>query len=159
MQNVFVGALCAIGAFFLSYKGEDKKDAWAGRIAGICAIGAGIFPIQPPNGAVTIIAGLHLGFVAVLYLTLAYFAIARFPVRGAVLGRRMLLRNRLYRICGYTIAACIVLISAGQLPFVRARLGSNRPGFWLESLATVAFGISWLTKGEKILRDTDSATQ
>src|SRR5215469_7892600 len=38
MQNVFVGALCAIGALLLSYKGEGKKDAWAGTIAGLCAI-------------------------------------------------------------------------------------------------------------------------
>ena len=27
------------------------------------------------------------------------------------------------------------------------------PMFWLESLAVVAFGISWLTKGEAILKD------
>jgi hypothetical protein len=27
------------------------------------------------------------------------------------------------------------------------------PVFWLESLAVVAFGVSWLTKGEMILKD------
>lgn len=159
MQNVFVGALCAIGAFLLSYNGEDKKDSRAGTIAGLCAIGAGLFPINPPKSAMTVIADLHIGFAGVLYLTLAYFAIVRFPVTDGERARRLGLRNRLYRICGWTIIACIVLIAVAQLPFVRAGVGSHRPGFWLESLATVAFGISWLTKGEKILRASDSATR
>jgi hypothetical protein len=29
------------------------------------------------------------------------------------------------------------------------------PRFWLESIAIVVFGISWLTKGEAILKDQD----
>ena len=157
MQNLFVGALCAIGAFLLSYKGESRKDARAGTIAGLCAIGAGLFPIQPPHGPMTIIAGLHLGFAGVLYLTLAYFGIALFPVTDGETSQRAGDRSRLYLICGWTILACIVLIAIFQLPFLRAHAGLYRPGFWLESLATVAFGVSWLTKGTKILRDADSA--
>lgn len=158
MRNVFVGALCAIGVFLLSYKGEGKKDAWAGTIAGVCAVGAGLFPIKPPNGTMTIIADLHLGFAGVLYLTLAYFAIVLFPVMDGAPGRRVAHRNRLYRVCGWTIVACMVLIAFAQLQFVSAHIGSDRPGLWLESLATVAFGISWLTKGEKFLHDADAAT-
>ena len=34
-QNVFVGALCAMGAFLLSYKGENRNDSRAGTIAGL----------------------------------------------------------------------------------------------------------------------------
>jgi hypothetical protein len=30
------------------------------------------------------------------------------------------------------------------------------PRFWLESIAIVAFGISWLTKGEAILKDQET---
>ena len=30
---------------------------------------------------------------------------------------------------------------------------SLEPIFWLESVAIVAFGLSWLTKGETILKD------
>lgn len=156
MQNVFVGALCAMGAFLLSYKGVGRKDSRAGTIAGLCAIGAGLFPTKMPKGPMTIIAGLHIGFAAVFYLTLAYFAIALFPVTDGVPGRRTGHRNRLYRICGWTIVACIVLIAISQLPWVRAHAGQYRPGLWLESLATVAFGISWLTKGNKILHDAET---
>jgi hypothetical protein len=147
MQTVFVGALCAIGVFLLSYKGEGKKGVWAGTTAGLCAIGTGLFPIRPPNGAITILSDLHVGLAGVLYLTLAYFAIVRFPVTDGAPGRRA--RNRLYRICGWTIVACMVLIAIVQLRLVRAHVGSYRPSFWLESFATIAFGISWLAKGKK----------
>jgi hypothetical protein len=159
MQTVFVGALCAIGALLLSYKGEGKKGVWAGTIAGLCAIGAGLCPIRPPNGARTIISNLHFGFAGVLYLTLAYFAIVRFPVTNSAAARRVRFRNRLSRMCGWTIVACMVLIAIAQLRFVRAHVGSYRPGFWLESCATIALGISWLTKDKKILHDGDSGTQ
>lgn len=157
MQNLFVGALCAIGAFLLSYKGEGKEDTRAGAIAGLCAIGTGLFPIKPPHAAMTIIGDIHIALAGVLYLTLAYFAIAIFPIRNGTPSRRVDRRNRLYRICGWTIVACMVLIAIVQLRFLRAHLGSDHPGLWLESLATVAFGVSWLTKGEKILRDADPA--
>lgn len=155
MRNIFVGALCAIGAFLLSYRGESKKDAVAGIIAGLCAIGAGLFPIKPPNGSMTIISDLHLGFAGVLYLTLAYFAIALFPVTDGAPDGHGDHRTRLYQICGWTMVACMVLIAISQLQFVRTHVGRHRPGLWLESLATVAFGISWLAKGKKILGDAN----
>lgn len=45
-QNVLVGASCAIGAFLLSYRGEGNKGPWAGTIAGLSGIGAGLFSIK-----------------------------------------------------------------------------------------------------------------
>jgi hypothetical protein len=35
----------------------------------------------------------------------------------------------------------------------RQQWGRARPVFWLESIALWAFGISWLVKGETILKD------
>jgi len=152
MKNVFVGALCAIGAFLLTYKGRDKKEARAGTVAGVSAVIVGLFPTIPPNGTVTIISEFHIAFAALLYLTLAYFSIRLFtrPEDGAFHRDRQ--RNVVYRACGWTIVACLALIAIADEHFVRALVGSYHPAFWLESLATVAFGISWLTKGGKILR-------
>lgn len=173
MQNVFVGALVTIGAFLLAYKGRDKKEARAGTIAGISAVIVGLLPTVRPGGHFTVISELHIGFAALLYLTLAYTSIWLFtrrepgarsqgpqpaPARSAG-GRRDRTRNTLYRSCGWTIIACLVLIAVAELHSVRASVGSYHPAFWLESLATVAFGVSWLTKGEKILRDADSQTR
>ncbi len=159
MQNIFVGALVTIGAFLLAYKGRDKKEARAGTIAGISAVIVGLFPTIPPDGHVTIISELHIGFAALLYLTLAYISIWLFTRREDGPRQRDRARNAVYRVCGWTIVGCLVLIAVAEDHFVRAHVGAYRPGFWLESLATVAFGISWLTKGEKILHDANPAPQ
>ena len=50
---------------------------------------------------------------------------------------------------------CILLIAIYS--FLPSRMASlleeYEPVFWLEALAVLAFGISWLTKGEAILKD------
>lgn len=50
--------------------------------------------------------------------------------------------------------ACIALIGVLVLfPDLRAALEEYTPLLWLEALTVVAFGVSWLTKGEAILQD------
>ena len=159
MQNVFVGALITIGAFLLAYKGRDKREARAGTVAGISAVIVGLFPTVAPTGHFTVISDSHVAFAALLYLTLAYISIWLFPRQQDGVRQRDPARNVVYRVSGWTIVACIVLIAVAEEHFVRASVGSYHPAFWLESLATVAFGVSWLTKGEKILRDADSQTR
>jgi hypothetical protein len=159
MQNVFVGALVTIGAFLLAYEGRDKREARAGTIAGISAVIVGLLPTVAPGGHFTVISDLHVAFAALLYLTLAYVSIWLFTRPDDGPRQRDRARNVTYRLCGWTIVACIVLIAVAEEHFVRATVGAYHPAFWLESLATVAFGISWLTKGEKILRDADSAAR
>jgi hypothetical protein len=36
---------------------------------------------------------------------------------------------------------------------IRGTILTYQPVFWLESISVVAFGISWLVKGEAILND------
>ena len=158
MGDVFVGSLCAIGVFLMSYKGYDRKDEIAGYLVCVFSLGVAFFPTTPDMGATArdkLIGGLHLSFAALLFLTLAYFSLALFTktAPGKNPTRRKLQRNTLYRICGYTILACIFLIAVVALPPVKTLVESLTPVFWLESLAIVAFGVSWLTKGETILKD------
>ena len=47
MRNVFVGALCALGAFLGAYDGYDKVDRWITNIAGFGAIGVAFCPTKP----------------------------------------------------------------------------------------------------------------
>jgi hypothetical protein len=62
-------------------------------------------------------------------------------------------RNRVYTACGYTILVCIGL-AVVDLTFLKdSVLQTIDPVFWLESAAVLAFGVSWLTKGEAILAD------
>ncbi len=53
------------------------------------------------------------------------------------------------------MAVCILLMTIYTfLPEpVSASLKSYHPIFWLETTAILSFGVSWLTKGEAILKD------
>jgi hypothetical protein len=45
------------------------------------------------------------------------------------------------------------LIPVAKYKPIAIYVGPLNPVFWLESLAVEAFGVSWLTKGETILKD------
>jgi hypothetical protein len=160
MRNVFVGSLCAIGIFLMSCRGYDRRDEIAGYLACVFAIGVALFPTTPAMGATAeeqVIGTLHLSFALLLFLTLAYFSIALFTKTsaGKTPTRRKQQRNIVYRVCGYTILGCILAMFLVSIPAVRAAVERLSPVFWLESLAIFAFGVSWLTKGEAILKDQE----
>jgi hypothetical protein len=160
MRNIFVGSMCAIGVFLMSYRGYDWRDAIAGRFAFVCAIGVALFPTTPLPPATPdqkLIGGVHLTFAALLFLTLAYFSLMLFTETNPnkTPTRQKLKRNVVYRVSGYIMLACIALIAVAALPPIRAMVERFEPRFWLEAIAIVAFGVSWLTKGEAILKDQD----
>lgn len=158
MRTVFEGSLCAIGVFLVSTRGYDRKDEIAGRLASAFVIGVALLPTTPDAHATPrdkIIGGVHLSFAALFYVTLAYFSIALFT-KTAPENRptpQKLQRNIVYRVFGYTILACLLLIGIVKLPVFADHLERLSPVFWLESVATMSFGVSWLTKGETILKD------
>src|SRR6266498_3589357 len=80
MRDVFVGSLCAIAVFLLSYRGYERQDNIAGVLAGLLAFGTAFFPIAPANatGRQMIIGAAHLLFSASFFLTLAFFALILF---------------------------------------------------------------------------------
>ena len=142
----------------MSCRGYDRRDEIAGRFACVFAIGVTLFPTTPYVGATSqdkLIGALHLSLAALLFLTLAYFSLALFtqtsPDKDPTPQKRQ--RNIVYRVCGYTILACIFLIVVVKLPPVKTVVEPLTPVFWLESLAVVAFGVAWLVKGETILKD------
>ncbi len=159
MGNIFVGSLCAIGIFLLSYRGYEKQDRIAGILACIFAVGVALFPTKPevadPTMVDKVLGGLHYGFAALLFLTLAYFSLKLFTKTDPtkIPTQQKLKRNIVYRVAGYTIVACIVLILVFKLTLSDDALHRFKPTFFLEALAVIAFGASWLVKGEAILKD------
>jgi hypothetical protein len=159
MGDVFVGTLCAIGVFLLSYKGYERRDDLAGDFAGAFAIGVALFPTTPPVDPTTLekaIGAAHLVFAALFFLTLAYFSLCLFTKTDQTTPTpQKIWRNRVYKACGYTIVGGIVLIAVYALlpEGIENVLSAYNPVCWLESIAVVAFGMSWLTKGEAILQD------
>jgi hypothetical protein len=175
MRGVFVGSLCAIGVFMGSYRGYDRRDRVAGWFACICAIGVALFPVNPiPNYPDWrhFIGVAHYAFAATLFSTLGYFCLALFtmhkprdaktPAKPMTAEKKQ--RNLVYKVCGLTIFSCIAGIAISQLlflndwsPFKNDLIINLAPVYWLEALAVVSFGLSWLVKGELILRDDSNS--
>lgn len=159
MGDVFVGTLCAIGVFLLTYKGHERRDDWAGNVACVFAVGVAVLPPVPPIQPSSLdkaLGAAHLTSAALLFLILAYFSLCLFTKtdKEKTPTARKLRRNQIYRVCGFTILAAILLIGVHAiLPALKERLETLNPVFWLESLAIVSFGVSWLVKGEAILGD------
>jgi asparagine N-glycosylation enzyme membrane subunit Stt3 len=160
MRDVFVGSLCAIAVFLMSYRGYERKDDIAGRLACLFALGTALFPTAPDANATgrdTIIGTAHLLFAAFFFLTLAFFALVLFrktnPDKPPT--RRKKQRNMVYTVCGYAIIACIALIVLVKFLPDGSPVQKFAPVFWLEAAAIVAFGVSWFVKGEAILKDDE----
>jgi hypothetical protein len=164
MRDVFVGSLCAIGVFLLSYRGYERADDVAGNVACVFAVGVALFPTSPPAGATatqTAVGLIHLVFASAFFLTLAYFSLVLFRKTNPAkqMSERKKERNVVYTACGYTILACVGLIIVDVVLLRDLVLQAVGPVFWLESAAVIAFGVSWLTKGETILADVVSSPQ
>ena len=160
MRDVFVGILCVIGFFLFSYRGYNRADDIAGDLACIFAVGVALFPTTPDqaaSGGHNLIGYIHLICAVLFFITLIYFSLFLFTKTNPNKqpSRRKLQRNKVYRVCGYAMGMCILLIIIYFLipDDMAPKVGAYKPVFWLEAMAIFTFGISWLTKGEAILKD------
>jgi hypothetical protein len=153
MGNVFVGSMCAIGVFLWSYKVYDLARRCCGnyrlRFRYRCCTISHARSRRKRNQFY-----IHIVFAAVFFITLTYFAIGLFrKTHPAIAPTHMkLVRNKVYAVCGYTIIAAITLIAVLRFVPADSPIQSLSPVFWLESIASIAFGISWFVKGEAILK-------
>ena len=160
MRDVFVGSMCAMAIFFMSYRGYGRQDALAGKLACVFALGVALFPVAPLGSEIAherLVGAVHLLSATCFFLTLAYFSLALFRKTSPVTAPtpQKLQRNAVYTACGYTILACVALVVLARLLGWEQAHRSLAPVFWLEAVAIVAFGLSWLTKGEAILQDDE----
>lgn len=176
MRDVFVGSLCAIAIFLLCYKGPERRDKIAADVAGFSVLLVALFPtferprevaapgVQPPH-SLTLFSGadaadprlvgyVHFGAAAVFFVTLAVMSLFLFTMTGpGTPTPRKLQPNRVFVVCGYTILACIALIAIDKVLLRDAWGEGTSFVFWVEAVAVVAFGVSWLAKAEVFLAD------
>jgi len=164
MRNYFVGTLCAVSLCLFAYKGYSKTDNIVGKFASLFSLGVAFFPTSVglpttdcipkviETGAYSIV---HFTSATLLFLLLAFFCLFLFTKHAPKPSARKLLRNKIYRTCGYIIIASIALIAIYVL-FLDKKfpdLASFRPVTVLETVALVAFSTSWLIKGEVFFGD------
>ncbi len=167
MGNVFVGILCAVALFLFTYNGYDKRDMIAAKLAGAFALVVAMFPTNfgdyTPDECSRITEGfnsfanaMHYIGAVLLFSTFAYFSLVLFTQssqKGNIKGQK-LIRNRIYKICGWIIVVSIAAIALiGLIDSWYQALKHLKPTYVLETIALLAFGYSWLIKGETFFKD------
>jgi hypothetical protein len=170
--DLLVAFLCILGAFLFIYKGYNKKENILSTIAGICGIFAAFSPtaaddlrlsfsVHTPLPYVpeifgferhTIVAGLFFIFLGLI--SLCCFPQTDVDNRKKHITTHKKKRNNIFKVCGWIMLLCVSIMGIyflsdrfstifGKIPFI----------FIMETIATWAFGISWLTLGETIYPD------
>lgn len=158
-REIFTGTLCAVGLFLIRYKGFGNPSIWKNdnlltNIAGVMAIGVAFVPTNPLELSDKIytfipytwawLGGLHYGFAGVLFFIFALLAINVFTLgqqEREDIPVSVLNENNIYRLCGYAILLCIVLVPFNLFPYST---------LVFEALALASFGIAWLIKGRAL---------
>ncbi|MFZ5961931.1 hypothetical protein ACOXXX_03185 [Thalassococcus sp. BH17M4-6] len=174
-RDIYVGTLCAIGVFLISYRGYRREpgeiidDDWLATAAGISAFGMAFLPTASRTGEITTMTQRYVGmevtpvahylFALVFFSSLAGFCFVKFA-RTARLGRR-----RIYIFSGWVILLSLLAtsVAAAFKNFIGgegARIVLDyKLIFWFEAIGVWAFGLSWLTKSRAdlaLLRRDDS---
>jgi MFS family permease len=167
--DILVSFLCILGAFLFIYKGYNIKENIHSTIAGICGILAAFSPtaaedlrrsfsVHTPLNDVPEIFGFerHTIVAGLFFITLGVISLLCFPQTdvNTHITTHNKKRNNIFKICGWTMLMCVLIMAIyflsdrfstmfGKIPFI----------FIMETIATWAFGISWLTIGETIYPD------
>jgi len=149
---IFVGVLFALALFLLTYPGYKGviADRLLGLVGGTAAILVALFPTSAPDGLSAptwwspYMRTVHYLSAVVLFVVFILFAIWLFrksniPRRGD----RPLEKRRRDDIC---LASGIIMIAS--VLWAASSMFTHAPIFIPESIAIVAFAVSWLTKGE-----------
>lgn len=161
--NLLTGILCCVALFLIAYKGFDKTDNISTSLAGILALGVAFFPTDynPLNTCAVIHLNpdklrniVHYGFAGLFLTTLACISLFLFVKSKGKKTNQKKKRNKVYRTCGIVMLVASALIPAYSFYSNHSdKLDKYKPTFWLEWIALAAFGISWLVKGEIVLKD------
>ena len=164
MREVFVGVLCAVSLFLFTYKGHTRLDGIASNVAGLLCLGVALFPTNIINGyacqenvvsfiSIDFHSAIHFTCAGLFFLTLSLISLflftkSKFTKKNQTQEKKS--RNIVYKWCGGIMLVCIAVIG------INSMLNQDETGhlvFWLETLALISFGVSWLTKGETLLGD------
>lgn len=164
MQDIFVGILICYGLFLLTYRGYDIRDNLLSSVTGIFAILIALFPctdcIKDPTGLYGVFQVspevsdiFHVISAVSFFSLLAYISICLFTMSNKEqLSKQKKKRNLVYKICGYTIIG-VIAISLIVMIIDKPFLKESTFVFFAETIMLLAFGTSWLVKGDTLFRD------
>jgi hypothetical protein len=150
VRDLLVGGLCAVALFLFFYAGYNKWDNITGNLAGFFAIVVAWFPASEP-GVGGIVNAVHFVAAALFFVTLAAFSLFLFTRKDDHPTNNKLKRNVIYIICGAVMLASMIAMLVYFI--INGSSGTSSFIFWAETIALVAFGVSWLTKGGTLYPD------
>jgi hypothetical protein len=143
-QSIFIGFLFAIAAFLLAYNGRSRNEMVLSKVASMAALGVALFPCGCDIHA-ALVPYVHDAAAATMFLILAYFCYEFFRRARVKRHAQANARAAIYGCCGIAILLSILVLASDYV--FRGVLKDQFPRltFYGESVALVAFGISWLT--------------
>jgi len=142
MRDVFVGGLISIASFLFFYSGYGKEDRISGILAGSLALGVVFFPTSTSANSGD--GQFHSFFAISLFVVLAVISIFDFPRKRP--GTEKRITDTLQVICGLVILGCVAAVCLYKI----TRGFAKSEGYFVfiaESIALIAFGVSWFTEG------------
>jgi hypothetical protein len=169
MRDTFVAVLFIVAVFLVTYRGHRrrKEEEYLTFLAGICLGFVAMVPTPAQPSERTIAGTIHLIAAGTFFLTISAIAIFWFtisdhqahrtgmerlrdnPLRMEGLPPKKRLRNRIYIVCGAIMLACIAAIILSGLSNLKS-IGGVTVMFLCESIAIIAFGVAWWSKGHGI---------
>jgi hypothetical protein len=154
MGDLWVGLTFFLSGFLWSYRGYDRRDEIAGKLASVFGWLSVIFPLPQNPAEMQLLTLVHNLFAALFFATLIYFAAFLFTKShiGTPPTPQKLIRNRIYRLCAVIMG---VSLGLGLALFRIPALDPWHPLLLGETLASEAFGVAWFVKGKVILKDEE----
>ncbi len=171
--GIFVIVVSLLAIFLMIYKGNNKLDFILSTFAGVCALLLVLFPtsnidLLSPSCPVSVTTlkesdfrvGLHYFSAAIFLLSLAALSIFVFtqpddPNHPQVLPTpQKRIRNVFFVGCGIVmVSALVIAFLEGYLEVIELRVFGESTTFWMETVAVVSFGFSWLIKAQVFFKD------
>jgi hypothetical protein len=163
MRDALTGLLVGVSLFLLTYKGYELSDTIVAIISGIAGLGIALFPCESriePSVAVGLfqltppIAGyLHYGSSALFFILLGINSFFLFTLSDKKNWTKSKgIRNGIYRVCGIVIFASLLMLAILSM-ILGNKLIETVWTLVFETIMLLAFGISWLVKGETLFAD------
>ncbi|MFK8039041.1 MAG: hypothetical protein AB8B74_12170 [Crocinitomicaceae bacterium] len=151
---VFTGILMAFALLLVSYKGENDGSYWLSdnsitNLAGFFAVVVVLIPTDYDSGLLKTpnthcepyLMYIHLGCAGAFLALLGALSFFKFS--------KSRYNKALFKFCGIMVWVCILVLGIG---FKLGAATDTSFVFWLEAVALIFFGFSWLLKGKaKIL--------
>lgn len=150
--DVLVGVLFALAFFLVSYRGYAAIDSIAANLGCAFALGVALFPTTSGNKFVHY---SHFAFAFLLFSDFIFFSIYLFRKKSPNPTAQKEKRNAVYLVCGIIMIGCIVVIALAEFFLSEEWKNKWHPVFWMESIALLSFGFSWITKAEMVFGDQE----